>query len=94
MALESADIKFMLHGLIARDCDGPTGPPTPEQEAQAKAHREACERGDLVFLTLSSPGTIKYVEVDRAAARKLIEDGWRLDEKTTAWANKETRHGR
>lgn len=29
-------------------------------------------------------------EVDRAAARALIDDGWTLDAKATAWANEET----
>ena len=88
------DIKCLLAGIIKRDCEGPLPPDhpywtTPEAIA-ARKHQDALRaarlRDDLRLVTLTESGSIKFVEVDRTGARRLIADGWVLDAATTAWA--------
>lgn len=94
--LKAPDVKFYLQGLISRDPEAP--PPgwyeTPAGQAALKAAKEkraAYERGDLMMVSLSESHdggfSLKYVEVDRAALRRLIADGWVFDKETTTWAN-------
>lgn len=58
------------------------------KDAERKA---ASERGDIMMVSLSAPGSLRYMETDRAGVRALIADGWTFDEKTTAWANEESK---
>lgn len=91
------DIRIYLEGLIRRDVS--VGTPIPDDDpywqtpegkkakSDAEARRKAYENDDLRLVSLTESGSIKYVQVDRAAVRKLMIEGWTFDDDTTKWAN-------
>jgi len=93
--VDAVTIRYMLNGIIKRDCDAPPAPDhpywqTPEGQAvRQKADDEAAARtrGDSKMLCLSDKGSIIYLEADREATKRLIEDGWLFDDATMAWAH-------
>jgi len=97
-------IRMMLNGLIMRDCEAMSkeewdrwaATPAGQAEiAKRKAAQEARDRGDLVMVSLSDEGgfSLRYLEVDRAGLRRLIDAGYQFDATTTAWSNENTDPG-
>jgi hypothetical protein len=89
-------IRFMIDGLIKRDCEAPSPAAwaawiaTPEGQAEL-AKVELRKSGELRFVSLTERHadgdgfSLKYVEVDREALRRLMNDGWQFDVEFTAW---------
>lgn len=71
------DLEIMLmfrEGLIARDCEAPDPAYWQTTEgkkarADAEAKRAAFENDEVRIVSLTEPGTIKWIEVDRAGRR-------------------------
>jgi len=78
---DAVDIKIYLQGLIRRDVSS-VGAYDPKLAADFKADNRR-------LLTLTTPGSIRYIAATRAETRKLIDEGWRFDDETTAWAEAE-----
>lgn len=91
--LSFADLRIYLNGLIKRDVSCPPPPPKDSpywQTKEGKAELERAEKfksGDLKMVWLRERGSIKLIEVDRAALRRLVTEGWQFDDETLAWAN-------
>lgn len=94
---EFAKIKMYLDGLIKRDCEA-LAPDDPywqsDEYKQHKATQEARAKkiaaGDLRMLNLTEPGSIRMTLADRAETRRLMTEGWKFDNETTAWAKEGT----
>lgn len=93
--LSMRDVRIYLDGLISRDPDAPSlealkrwqeSPEGKALMAKAAERKAAIARGDIIMVSLSEPGSLRYVETDRAGVRALMDDGWTFDEKTTAWS--------
>lgn len=99
--LISPDIRIYTQGLINRE-PGVAPPRYPKDHPYWKTkdgYRErrreerfiarqkaAYARGDRMLVSLSEPGSIKWVEVDRPALHRLMAQGWTFDAETTKWA--------
>ncbi len=105
-ALSHSDIKMYLDGLIVRDCEAPDpatlkkwreSPEGIEQARKDEERRQRFERGELRMITVAERrkdgSSLKYIEVDRPAARKLIaetkEAGATFNPDFVAWANED-----
>lgn len=93
------EIRHMLNGLIKRDCEAMSAdayaawaatPAGQAEIAKRKERQTARDRGDLVMVSLTDRredgSSLRWLEVDRAGLRRLIEAGYTFDAKTTAWA--------
>lgn len=90
-------MRIYMDGLIARDVSVGTPIPdddpywsTPEGKASREkeaARKKARENDEIRMITLTEGGSIKWLEVTRARARELMEEGWEFDDETAGWAS-------